>query len=177
MSTSLPTLTIHPPTLSDLDDLYAFEMRNRLYFEHWINARPADYYSLEGVALAIQSAQQDAAKDSAYQYLVRENGLLLARVNLTQVKRPHHRQASLGYRVAQEHNGRGVAKAAVRLALQQAFTELDLWRIEACARPENLASVKVLLANDFAQFGHSKRCFQLGATWYDLLHFEVHAEK
>lgn len=173
----MPALTIKAPTLLDLDALYAFELRNRNYFESWINARPADYYSLDAVALAIESAQQDAAKDLAYQFLVSENGVLLARVNLTQVKRPHLQQAVLGYRVGQEHQGRGVAKGAVRLALQQAFSELALWRVEATSRPENPASVKVLLANGFRQFGHAKRCFQLGANWYDLLHFEAHAEK
>ncbi|MFZ6750216.1 GNAT family N-acetyltransferase [Undibacterium sp. Ren11W] len=172
----MPALTIQPPTLADIEALYAFELSNRSYFETWINARPADYYSLSGVAQAIESAQHDAAKDLAYQFLVRENGVLLARVNLTQVKRPHLQQAALGYRVGQEHQGRGVAKGAVRLALQQAFSELGLWRVEATSRPENPASVKVLLANGFTQFGHAKRCFQLGTCWYDLLHFEAHAE-
>jgi ribosomal-protein-alanine N-acetyltransferase len=172
----MPLLTLSALDLSDHDELQAFELRNRRFFETWINARPASYYAPDGVARAIRAAQLDAEQDLAYQYLVRENGQLVGRVNLTQVHRPNYRSASLGYRVGESHNGRGIAKEAVRLALLQAFDRLALWRVEATSRPENLASVKVLSANGFAQFGHSRRCFQLGETWFDLLHFEAHAD-
>jgi ribosomal-protein-alanine N-acetyltransferase len=65
----------------------------------------------------------------------------------------------------------------VRLALAEAFGAHRLWRVEATSRPENPASVRVLQANGFVQFGHARRCFQLGETWFDLLHFEVHADR
>lgn len=166
---------IAAPTPADAEELLAFELLNRRYFESWINYRPADYYTPDGVARAIAAAQQDADNDIGYQHLVRVDGKLVGRVNLTAVKRPHSRSASLGYRVGEAHVGRGIAKQAVRLVMQRAFTELDLWRLDATARPENLASAKVLLSNGFVQYGHSRRSFQLGGTWYDMLHFEVHA--
>lgn len=171
----MPPLTLSAVAQTDLDELTDFEFRNRAFFESWINARPEAYYAPGGVAAAIEASQQDAARDLAYQYLLREDGVLVARVNLTQVKRAHYHCASLGYRVGADHNGRGIAKAAVRLATGQAFSALSLHRIEATCRPENPASIKVLAANGFAQFGHSRRCFQLGDSWFDLLHFEAHA--
>ncbi len=167
---------IAAPTPADADELLAFELQNRRYFESWINHRAPDYYSPEGIARAIAAAQRDAANDVAYQHLVRDDGKLVARVNLTSVQRLHSRSASLGYRVAESCTGRGIAKQAVGLVLQRAFVDLDLWRVEATARPENAASAKVLLSNGFVQFGHSRRCFQLADTWYDLLHFEAHAQ-
>ncbi len=167
---------ITAPTPADADELLAFELRNRRYFESWINHRAPDYYSPDGIARAIVSAQHDADNDVAYQHLVRVDGILVARVNLTAIQRPHAQSASLGYRVGESSTGRGIAKQAVGLVLQRAFTELDLWRIEATARPENAASAKVLLSNGFVQFGHSRRCFQLADTWYDLLLFEAHAQ-
>ena len=167
---------ITAPTPADADELLAFELLNRRYFESWINHRPPDYYSLEGVARAIMVAQQEAEADVGYQHLVRVDGKLVARVNLTGIKRPHALSASLGYRVGESSTGRGIAKQAVGLVLQRAFSELDLWRVEATARPENAASAKVLVSNGFVQFGHSRRCFQLADRWYDLLHFEAHAQ-
>nr|WP_316641855.1 GNAT family protein [uncultured Roseateles sp.] len=169
-------LTFSPVAATDLDELTAFEFRNRDFFESWINARPSAYYAPGGVEAAIAAALQDAQRDLAYQYLLREDGVLVARVNLTQVKRAHYHCASLGYRVGADHNGRGIAKAAVRLATEQAFSALSLHRIEATCRPENPASIQVLAANGFVEFGHSRRCFQLGASWFDLLHFEAHAQ-
>lgn len=172
----MPTLSLCPLSKSDLDELTDFEFRNREFFESWINARPEAYYAPGGVADAIAAAQEDAARDLAYQFLLREDGILVARVNLTQVKRAHYHCASLGYRVGADHNGRGLAKAAVRLATEQGFSALSLHRIEATCRPENPASIKVLVANGFVQFGHSRRCFQLGDSWFDLLHYEAHTE-
>lgn len=170
----MQTITLHRPGPADRDELLAFELSNRQFFERWINARPAQYYSRDGVAAAIALAQQEAEQDCAYQYLVRENGKLVARVNLTQVKRAHYHSATLGYRVGAADNGRGIARQAVGLLLQLAFQELALARVEATCRPENPASIHVLRSNGFSQFGHARRAFELDGQWFDLLHFEVH---
>jgi [ribosomal protein S5]-alanine N-acetyltransferase len=91
----MSTLTLSPITPRDLDDLFAFEIANRSFFEAHINARPADYYSREGVAAAIDAAISDATKDKAYQFLARDDhGVLIGRVNLTHVRRAHFIQHS-----------------------------------------------------------------------------------
>lgn len=169
-------ISIAPVAPSDHDELLAFELRNRRFFETWVNPRPPSYYGPDGVSKAIRAAQLDAEQDRGYQYLVRENGLLVGRINLTQILRVGYQSASLGYRIGQDHNGRGIAQAAVKLALAEAFGRLGLWRVEATCRPENPASKRVLEASGFQQFGHAKRCFQLGGQWFDLLHFEAHAD-
>ena len=172
----MPLLSIAALDAADIDELIEFEFRNRAFFESWINARPKGFYAPGGVAASIAAAHMDAQQDRAHQYLVREDGVLVARVNLTQVKRDHYQSASLGYRVGENCNGRGVARQAVGLALREAFSVLGLWRVEASCRPENPASIKVLSANGFVQFGHARRSFQLDGAWFDLLHFETHAD-
>lgn len=156
------------------DELLEFELRNRAFFEARINARPAEFYSRAGVDSAIQAAMHQARQDQAYQYLIRVDGDLVGRVNFSQVRRQHFHSASLGYRIGECFNGKGYAKQAVKLALQKAFETHELQRIEACARPENQASIHVLLANGFTQFGHSKRSFELHGQWFDTVHFERH---
>lgn len=172
----MPFLSLSAPSESDERDLEAFELGNRAFFETHINARPASYYLPGGVVAAIASAQQDASDDKAYQYLARNlHGQLVARVNLTHVRREHFHCAELGYRVAEAHGGNGYASQAVALVLVKAFRELLLHRVEATARPENEASIEVLFRNGFSQFGRSARSFQLAGIWHDLLHFERHA--
>jgi ribosomal-protein-alanine N-acetyltransferase len=169
-------LSLSAPSQNDTREIEAFEFANRAYFEANINARPAAFYLPGGVEAAIATAQQDALDDRAYQFLVRDQqDQLVARVNLTRVRRAHFHSAELGYRVAQAHGGLGYASRAVGLVLDKAFGELRLLRVEATARPENEASVKVLLRNGFSQFGRATRCFQLDGVWHDLLHFERHA--
>ena len=169
-------LVLSPPTFADTAALLAFELENRVFFESYINARLASYYSEQGVTEAIGNALADAAHDRGYQYLLRdESGTLVARVNLSAVKRAHFHFASLGYRVAQSAAGKGYASEAVRQIVELAFGVLSLSRLEADARAENVGSVRVLTRNGFTQYGHSRRSFELAGTWYDRLHFELHA--
>ncbi|MBV8123154.1 MAG: insulinase family protein [Paucibacter sp.] len=49
----MPTLTLSPIASADLDELLAFELVNRAYFEANINARPQAYYTPDGVGAGI----------------------------------------------------------------------------------------------------------------------------
>ena len=169
-------MRIRPPRDDDAADLLAFELRNRAWFESMINARDPSYYSAAGVAAAIEEAGAARAADRAHQFLVLDDGRLVGRVNLHAVRRGPWQCAELGYRVDQAESGRGIASRAVALALDEAFGPLALWRVEAVVRPENAGSVRVLERNGFVRFGHSRRAFRLGGTWYDRLLFERHRD-
>jgi ribosomal-protein-alanine N-acetyltransferase len=170
----MTAIELYRPTPADAEELLAFELDNRAYFEHWINARPASYYSLEAVRRAIDDAVRERAADTSHQFLIKAERRIVGRINLTGVVRPHFGKAMLGYRIAQACAGRGYASAAVALVLKEAFEELKLWRIEATARPENAGSVRVLERNGFTAFGRSLRSMWLRGQWYDLLQFERH---
>jgi len=151
----------------------AFELANRAYFEANINARPAAFYSEQGVREAIATSLREAQEDKAYSYLMRDDaGLLVGRINLSRVRRAHFHSAELGYRIAQTETGKGYAKEAVRLMLLLAAEAHELIRLEATARPENSGSTRVLLHNGFTQFGRSTQSFEMGGSWYDLVHYE-----
>jgi ribosomal-protein-alanine N-acetyltransferase len=167
-----------PLSEADAAPLFDFEMENRAFFEATINARPALFYSRDGVAMAIAAACREAGEDRGYQFLLKEGvgGRILVRANLSGVRRAHFQSAVLGYRVAESACGKGLASEAVRQLLGIAFGTLGLMRIEADARIDNAASIRVLLRNGFVQFGHSRRSFEVGGIWYDRLHFECHAD-
>jgi [ribosomal protein S5]-alanine N-acetyltransferase len=167
-------LIIRHPTLNDADALLAFEIDNRAYFEHWINARPANYYSLEAVRAAIAAAQTDIDKDRAYAYLVCFGDEIVGRVNLVDVTRPYFNRATLGYRIGQPFAGQGYASRAVALALEAATRDLRLSRVEAVVRPQNAGSTRVLERNGFNAFGRATRSMYFQGEWHDLLHYERH---
>ncbi|SFC95166.1 GNAT family N-acetyltransferase [Massilia yuzhufengensis] len=168
-------ITLVPPSHGHIAALLGFELANRAFFEATINARPASYYSLEGVGLAVGQAMADVFAGTGFQYVVLDGaGEIAGRVNLSVVKRAHYHSAVLGYRIGQAACGKGYASEAVRQMLEIAFGKLGLVRIEADCRVDNVASARVLLRNGFVQFGHSRRSFELGGVWYDRLHFEAH---
>jgi ribosomal-protein-alanine N-acetyltransferase len=170
-------IEIQPPTLNDSEELLAFELENRAYFEKWVSARDDGYFSLSSVKHAIVEAQSAAHADKAYQFLVKRDGVIVGRVNLTGVTRPYFNKASLGYRIGERFGGNGYASDAVSLVLKRACVDLGLWRIEAIVRPENQASSHVLTRNGFVAFGTARRSMQLHGVWHDLMHFERHLEQ
>ena len=170
-------ITLVPPQAEDAAELLRFELDNRAYFESMINARPPDYYSLDGVAAGIEAARREAAQDLGHQYLVRAaGGAILGRLNFMRVRRVHFHSAEVGYRIAQAACGRGVATEAVRQAVLLGFGPLGLKRLEAIARPENIGSCKVLERNGFVAFGRSKRSMELHGEWFDRIYYERHVQ-
>ncbi|MDQ2821880.1 MAG: GNAT family N-acetyltransferase [Pseudomonadota bacterium] len=151
--------------------LLAFELENRAFFEACINARAPAYYSEEGVRQAIEIALTDVAGDRGYQFLIKEGGDIVGRINLRDVDRARG-SAVLGYRIAAAQVRKGYAGAAVRGLLDIAFGRLGLKRIEAGARISNLASVQVLLNNGFVQCGLTPGGVVLNGVAHDRLHFE-----
>lgn len=169
-------LLFTPVQASDLEALTKFEVSNRRFFESHVNARGDDYYAAGGIQKAIDLAIADAASDTAFQLLGRDDtGTLVVRVNLARVRRRNFMSAELGYRVGEAFQTQGYATRAVQVALQFAFGELHLRRVEATARPAHQASCRILTRTGFREFGRSTRSFQLGGSWHDLLHFEIHA--
>lgn len=77
------------------------------------------------------------------------NGVPIGSLTLSQGNGVDCCRAELGYVLRKKHWGKGFTTQAVRLALVQAFKELDIERIEAFVHPENKASQKVLLKAGF----------------------------
>ena len=161
------------PQISDADEMLAFEIENRSFFEASVRSRPDGFYSLSGIKRSIEHATLDALEDKAYQYLVRDKqSRLVGRANLTRVRRTHFHSADIGYRIAQCECGRGYASEAVRLLVAKAFDELNLVRIEANARSTNPGSCRVLERNRFRPFGKSVKSFELAGIWHDVIHWD-----
>ena len=168
----LDRIQLHPPASADLPALLAFELDNRAYFEAWVTARAPSYYTAEAVAAAIERARHEREHDHAHQYLAKLDGQIIGRVNLTGVARPYFNKATLGYRIGEQFGGRGYATRIVALLLDEAFGALDLWRLEATARPQNLGSIAVMRRNGFHQYGRSEQAMRFQDAWSDLLYFE-----
>lgn len=85
------------------------------------------------------------------------DGIPVGAVTLDRGEGRAARRAELGYVIARAHCGKGVATAAVRLALARGFDDLGLERIEAFVDPENAGSVRVLEKAGLVREAHLRR--------------------
>jgi [ribosomal protein S5]-alanine N-acetyltransferase len=142
----------------------AFELVNRAYFAASISDRGDEFFDQfpdwHGALLAKQEAGI-----CAFYVLVADDGSVLGRFNLYDFE---DGTAELGYRVAQQVAGRGVATATVRELCRLAAARHGLCTLRAAASSQNIASQKVLAKAGFVPVGPADPA-RLGGkpgTWY-----------
>ncbi len=127
----------------------AFELANRAYFAAFISDRGDEFFARFTEQHSALLAKQEAGMGAFY-VLVAEDGSVLGRFNLTFAG---DGTAELGYRVAQDVAGRGVATATVRELCGLAAERHGLLALTAAASRENAASQKVLTKAGFVPVG------------------------
>ncbi|HEU5483495.1 MAG TPA: GNAT family N-acetyltransferase [Microlunatus sp.] len=73
-----------------------------------------------------------------------------------------HRRAEVGYDLARDLWGRGLAREALRSVVEFGFTRMDLHRVEAATIADNHASVRLLERCGFVREGTRRAC-----SWED----------
>jgi ribosomal-protein-alanine N-acetyltransferase len=127
----------------------AFELENRAYFARFISDRGDGYFSDFAGDYNARMSEQDAGT-CIFHVLVGDEGAVQGRFNLFDLKAG---TAELGYRVAQQVAGRGVATAAVKSLCQLAANQYGLRRLRAATSFENVASQRVLEKAGFISAG------------------------
>ncbi|NEA56151.1 GNAT family N-acetyltransferase [Streptomyces sp. SID13666] len=129
--------------------LLEFEQKNRTYFAASIPDRGDDYFAHFDARLDELLTDQ-AAGLLYFHVLVADNGAVLGRVNLVDVEGG---SAELGYRIAEEAAGRGLATAAVHQICELAATEYGLTTLRARTTLDNAGSRAVLARTGFTPIG------------------------
>ncbi|WP_256658626.1 GNAT family N-acetyltransferase [Pseudomonas sp. LP_7_YM] len=129
---------------TDNEALLAFETGNRFWFESHIEARPSSFYSLQGVADHIQSYLQDFAAGTWHPFIIEDaHGKIVGRANLKSINTTLN-TAEVGYRVAEDMAGQGLATMALRHLIEQARERWGLGQLVAYVYEDNAGSAKVL---------------------------------
>jgi ribosomal-protein-alanine N-acetyltransferase len=157
------------PELQQLDAghapaVLAFELANRTYFAASISDRGDEFYDQFTDRHRALLADQEAGLCACY-VLVADDGSVLGRFNLYDIG---DGTADLGYRVAQQVAGRGVATRSVRELCRIAAERHGLRTLRAATSHGNAASQKVLAKAGFVPVGPADPASLGGksGTWY-----------
>jgi ribosomal-protein-alanine N-acetyltransferase len=129
--------------------VFAFELENRAYFATSINDRGDEFYETFSRQHDAFLAEQDAGV-CAFYVLVDRDESIVGRFNLYDVE---HGAARVGYRVAEQVAGRGVATEALRDLCRKAATDHGLRVLTAETSRANVASRRVLEKAGFTAMG------------------------
>jgi ribosomal-protein-alanine N-acetyltransferase len=142
----------------------AFELVNRAYFAASVSDRGDEFFDQFPDRYSGWLAEQEAGI-CAFYVLVADDGSVVGRFNLYDLA---DGTAKLGYRVAEQAAGRGVATRSVRELCRIAAARHGLRTLRAATSHDNAASRKVLAKAGFVPVGPAAPA-DLGGksgTWY-----------
>lgn len=159
------TRLLRPGDEHELAELYR---ANRDFLRPFEPARPESFFTP-----AAQRRRIDRIGDDVWRWAIESEGRIVGMIALADVIRDPLQLGNVGYFVAREHNGRGLATQAVAEVVQFAFGEAGLHRLEAGTLPDNTASQRVLEKNGFVRFGFAHKLLQIDGQWRDHVLFEL----
>ncbi|MBO3744749.1 GNAT family N-acetyltransferase [Streptosporangiaceae bacterium NEAU-GS5] len=168
-------LELRPIDVGDAAELARLYEENRHFLEPYQPARLPDFYTGDGQRRRIEALSREIAGGTRWTALIVLEDETVGHITLNNILRGVLQSAALGYWVAERVGGKGVATAAVGFCLDIAFCELDLHRVEASVRTDNVRSIRVLAKNRFRRIGIAREHVFLDDAWRDEFLFERHA--
>jgi ribosomal-protein-alanine N-acetyltransferase len=128
----------------DAEALLTFERDNREWFERHIDPRDSAFYSVQGVTDHIAAYLSEFAAGTWHPFVIEDlGGRIIGRANLKGID-TSQRSAEVGYRIAQNACGQGLATLAVKHLIQEAQLRWNLKQLVANVYAGNTGSAKVL---------------------------------
>ena len=158
---------IRPVTVDDAEELAALYAANREFLAPFEPIRPDEFFTATG-----QRARLTQPPANVLRFVIVDDGAIAGIVNLSNIVRGAFDSANLGYFVAREHNGRGLATEAVAAVVEHAFEHAGLHRVEAGTLVDNLGSQRVLEKNGFERIGLAPRYLKIAGEWRDHILFQ-----
>lgn len=170
LHTKTGVVGLRPPRLRDGKAWSATRLHDREYLQRW-EPTAAGSWQDRNVVLAwpgMWTALRSMARQGqALPFVITIDGEFAGQLTVGNVLRGALRSAWIGYWVAERLAGRGIATAAVALAVDHCFGPVGLHRLEATVRPENTASLRVLTKSGFRREGLFERYLDVAGAWRD----------
>jgi ribosomal-protein-alanine N-acetyltransferase len=153
----------------DSDELAHLLRENRAFMAPFEPLRDDQFFMCQGQRERIEES-------SSASFAISVDDAIVGGVTISDLIYGHFRSAHLGYWVAQHVNGHGFATRAVGEAVEIAFGELDLHRLEAVTLVHNVGSQRVLDKNRFERIGLARRYLLIAGEWQDHLLYQRTAD-
>jgi ribosomal-protein-alanine N-acetyltransferase len=163
-------VVIREATVDDAEAYVAYKLRNEAFLAPFEPLPGPDSFSLATARTRLQRTEL------ACPYIALAGDEVIGQAMLANMARAAFQNATLGYSVDEQWNGRGIATRLVRHAVAEAFSEHGLHRVEAATLLDNAASQRVLEKCRFRRIGISPRHVKIAGRWQDHIVFALTLE-
>jgi ribosomal-protein-alanine N-acetyltransferase len=149
----------------------AFYSRNRDAHARWNPPLPESMFTPEGQRERLTDGVIAAAAGTGigwWLFAPDEPAVALGQIHFSQIARRAFHNAMLGYAIDAAHEGQGLMREALEAALADAFgPRVQLHRVQANARPENIRSLALLARLGFEREGLAREYLFIDGAWRD----------
>ena len=172
-------LILRAPLAGDYSAWASLRMESRDFLTPWEPVWTEDDLTRASFRLRVKRAAREIATDEAYSLFVLDarSEALLGGLTLGLVRCGVAQACTLGYWMGQRHAGKGHMTEAVRGALDFAFSELALHRVEAACLPTNEPSRRLLERVGFTREGEARGYLRINGVWADHLLYGILASE
>ncbi|MEC5384531.1 GNAT family N-acetyltransferase [Uliginosibacterium sp. H3] len=147
-----------------------YELRNRERFAPHGPLRTDEDFLPAAFDARVETMLRDVDSGASCRWVMRlrdEPQAVIGHVVISAIQRGVRHAGFLGYGLDAAHEGQGLMSEALVAALAHAFDVLNLHRVEATHRPENMASARVLAKQGFVREGLARDYICLDGVWQD----------
>ncbi|MDA4102664.1 GNAT family N-acetyltransferase [Mycolicibacterium monacense] len=171
---------LRPVRLRDAAQWSRIRLADRAHLEPWEPVTGVDWqlrHAFSSWPSVCSTLRSEARKGRMLPYVIEVDGQFAGQLTIGNVTHGALRSAWIGYWVASERIGGGVATAALALGVDHCFGPVMLHRVEATVRPENAPSRRVLAKVGFREEGLLKRYLDVDGAWRDHLLVAITVEE
>lgn len=154
---------------ADAESLLDLDLRNGEFFQKYSPTFGDEFYTLDSKRKYIANSVKQREEDKSYSFgiFLKDNGKLVGNISLYHIFRGSLQKCLIGYSLDQQYNGRGYTTEAISLAVEFAFNELKLHRVEAGVMLSNIGSIRVLEKVGFHREGVEQKGVKINGQWED----------
>ncbi|WP_432979587.1 GNAT family N-acetyltransferase [Dactylosporangium sp. CA-233914] len=165
-------VVLRPIAADDAPALLTASLRNRHRLRRSSPMQPEWYWTLPGQRERVAKAVERNTAGEALTMVLTHADAIVGMITLSNIVHGPFCNASVGYWIDTDYEGRGLTSAALTAVCEIAEAELGLHRIEASTLPDNEASQRVLRKNGFERIGQARDYLYLDGTWQESVLFQ-----
>lgn len=154
----------------DLPAMLGYCIRNREAHRPWSPIPPDSFFTREFQYELIMRYLEVHRRGGEYRFVIvpaDDEELIVGSISLVAIERGAFQNGRFGYSIDHAWEGQGIMTEALGLAVDFAFDDLELHRIEANAMPRNIGSRRVLEKCGFRRVGFSPGMVRINGVWED----------
>ena len=153
----------------DVPEIVRYFTDNREFLRPWDPWRPDSFYTAAFWVAQVRQNLVDHRLDRAVRFFLfeRESGEIIGTANFTQIQRGVSHSCTLGYGLAERHQGQGLMGEGLTAAIDHVFRVLNVHRIEANYMPHNRRSGNLLRRLGFTVHGFAREYLLINGVWED----------